>query len=910
MQLLTLLSLLVPSSAYAVEVTGQIRGETVDTDGLSVPGVTIVVTSPNVQGAPTATTDDDGRFFFPGLPPGTYIVTATKSAFLPYKATGILVVTGSAAYLKIEMRPATGSAEIYVTEEAPAVDTQRVFSGAVLSRETMRDIPNAGRDYQSVTAYAPGVVGSGNARVRGSFDDSNQFYLDGVNNTDPITGTFSQNMNYDAIEEVQVVTGGMDAEYGRSLGGAVNVVTRSGGNEYHGDLQLLYSNQAMRVFKPLEGETNDSEYQNQSAAINLGGPIKKDTLWFFGSLQGDLYVNATPVDAAVGRPEDQPMEPRRWRSGYLFGKLTWRPDPAHRIWLQAQGDPTFIKNVEQDPYTLPAGETIQTQGGFALQAGHIWTQGDKGILQTQLYFQKSAINYYSVECEGKSGDGLAQCIRDLPDPWQGANPGDFNGGQYPYGYLGKRYRASVTASYTRFLDFLGHHQLKIGIQGERLQSDDIFPGVTDWVLKTTPEGGDPTDTSAYENAYLIAYDSELESHLVGYLFSAYIQDVWNPIDRLTLRPGLRFDYALLNNDVNQTAFATGTVAPRIGAAFDLTNDGKTNAHAYYGRFYDSGFLAVSDLLHQNSQGYSYYQWNPDTQGWGSEPIFSYASSNLIYDDLKNPWSDEFDVGLARDLGDGWGVDVTFTYEYSQNFWEDDEVNLIWNAEGTDVIGYRTGTSDVIFRIRTPDEAINQYTGLEISFSRQFSDNFAIMGSYTWSRAYGTNDSQFATGVFDNPEQVEYETGLLSFDRTHAVKILGSMRDPRALKLGEKAALGYLYGWNYFLASGYPYRPVYYNEYYGDWYNYQNALDNSYRLPARSQLDLKAGLTLSVGKTSWDLTAECFNVLNDRTVLSVDTTYGNETGDGVYTDEDGNILFGRPLTRQNPRYFQVGLRGEF
>ena len=909
-----LLALSTSSPALAVEVTGQIRGQVVDPSGIGIPAISVVASSPGLMGSSTATTDDDGYYRIPALPPGQYAIEVKVDGFFPYRATGILVVTGQSAELKVNLQPASGSASVDVVAAKPVVDTHKTSSGAVLSRESMRDIPNSGRDYQSLTGFAPGVVGSGNANVRGSFDNSNQFYLDGVNNTDPITGTFSQNMNYDAIEEVQVVTGGMDAEYGRSLGGAINIVTRSGGNEFHGDAQLLYSSAPLRLAKPLDGEVF-GEYQNQSLALNLGGPVVKDKLWFFASLEGALFLKAADVDPSVGRPADQPLEARDWKSLYWFGKLTWQPSGKNRVWLQAQGDPTWIKNVEQDPYTLPNGESNWRQGGFSISAGDLFTPSAQSVIQTQAYFQKSDLIYYAKDCESAKGDeALASCIRGLEDPWDSWNPDEFSSGDSPYGEISHRYRASLQSNWTQFFSLLGEHQTKIGAQGEYLVTDDQFPGIKDWTFKANPEGGDVTDTSAYEPLYQIRYDNEQKVHLSGLLVSAYAQDVWNPIPRLTIRPGLRFDYSALNNDLGELAFSKATLAPRLGLAGDVTGDGKTSVHGYYGRFYDSGFLSVSSLLHRQSQGYSMYAWdasaNDGAGDWGTEPVSSYAPYNVISDDLKAPHSDEFDVGLSRDLGAGWAIDLTGTYERAQNFWEDDEVNAIWNSDGTDVVGFRNGQNESIYRIRTPDESFTEYTSLELSIARQFSDGFSVLGSYTWSRAYGTNDAQFATAVFDNPEQAPYETGLLSFDRTHSVKLIGSMRDPDPIKLSDSVQLGYLYGWNFYVVTGAPYNKVYYDNYNQGWDLLRAPTDGTYRMAAESQLDIKLGITLAVKKTTWDITAEIFNLFNERGVTSIETTYGSDSGSGVYTDEDGNPIFGNPITRQAPRYMQLGLRGEF
>lgn len=901
---LTLLALLAVESAWAVEVTGQIRGQVVDADGLPIPGVTVTVTSPNYQGGATSTSNEDGAFRFPALPPGEYKVEAQKAGFLPYRATGLLVTAGGTATLEVGLKLAVQGEELTIEEVRPAIDTQKVQTGAVLTRETLRDIPNRGRSYQSATAIAPGVVGSGNANVRGSHEDGNQFYVDGVNNTDPMTGTFSQNMNFDAIEEIQIITGGMDAEYGRSLGGAINVVTRSGGNELHGDVQYLHSDKYLQAYPLLEGELEQPEFMENGLALNLGGPILKDRLWFFASLQGDLKTNYPTPDPDLVRPDGQDVAPRIWRSGYWFGKLTWRANDQNRIWFQAQGDPTYIKNVEEyygSLYTLPAGETIQEQGGYLLSLGHLMTPSEKQLLQTQVFFQRSNIAYYPVQCEGQVSD-LQGCLDEHDaDRWLAWDPDAFNAGMFPYAYTSSRYRISGQTAFTQYATLLGEHAFKAGVNGEYLVNQDTFPGYGDMVFKTrhTSTGDvDPADTENYENAYIYRQDGDLFTNLNGLLISGFIQDVWNPIERLTIRPGVRVDYSALNDDTGSLAWSSVTFAPRFGATFDVTNDGRTSAHAFYGRFYDSGFLAVSDMLHKKAQGYGYYPWDTETQTWSEEAAFSGGSVNLIHDDLDNPYSDEFDVGIGRDVGGGWGLDATFNYEYSASFWDDDEVNLIWNADGTDVVGYRNGTNEAIYRIRTAEELYIEYTSLELTANKQFDENVGVVASYTWSRAFGNKsgtDGVSASGNLDIPEQAAFEEGLLSHDVTHQIKLAGSARDPDAFRITDNFGIGLLAGWNFQMSSGSPYQPVYYNTYYDDWMNTHESNDGTYRLPAYSRTDLKGGITFAVAKTTWDLTVECFNVFNDRTVVDVETTAES---------------FGTPLSRQTPRYFQFGLRGEF
>ena len=238
------------SEAQAADLAGQIRGRVLDTDGTAVPGTLLTVTSPTMIGPRQAETNEDGEFLLTQLPTGEYRVEAVKPGFNTWATQGVRVSPGGTTTLTVTLALAQGGEVIIITDTPPVVDVEKVRGGVNLTSAQLRDLPTAGRDYQSVVAVTPGVVGSGNANMRGGMDSANQFYLDGVNITDPVTNTFSMNMNYDAIQELQVITGGMDAEYGRSLGGAVNIVTKSGSNELEVLGSVFYSDENFELYKP------------------------------------------------------------------------------------------------------------------------------------------------------------------------------------------------------------------------------------------------------------------------------------------------------------------------------------------------------------------------------------------------------------------------------------------------------------------------------------------------------------------------------------------------------------------------------------------------------------------------------------------------------------------------------------
>ena len=220
------IALLFSGTANAQQ-TGTIKGVTLDDGGLEIPGVTITISSDNlIGGAQQKITDDQGRFFFTKLPAGIYLVRAEMPGFATKEYPNIQVLIGKTVPLTIEMVVQSAELEIIVEEERPAIDTEQVARSTVLTKDFLERVPT-GRDYLQALQAAPGVIGTGNANMAGAAYNENTYMIDGINVTDPVTGTFSLNFNFDAIEQLEVITGAFDAEYPTNLGGIVNKIGRA-----------------------------------------------------------------------------------------------------------------------------------------------------------------------------------------------------------------------------------------------------------------------------------------------------------------------------------------------------------------------------------------------------------------------------------------------------------------------------------------------------------------------------------------------------------------------------------------------------------------------------------------------------------------------------------------------------------
>ncbi len=899
MLILAPLALTAGPDAYAL-TTGNIKGMTVDEGGLSIPGVNITLTSENmIGGARQATTDANGRFIFAGLAPGIYEVTAEKPGFSTVRNPGITVLIGRDVRLVIEMPLEGMGDEIVVTDSKPTIDTESTSKGEVLSKEFLDRVPT-GRNYQSAVSAAPGVIGGGNPNVGGANYNENSYLIDGINITDPVTGTFSLNFNFDAIEQLEVLTGAFDPEYPQNLGGVINIVTETGGNTLEFDTSLWGSsaNWSPKIDARYSADGAelaptgfDSQYSNYQLNAKISGPIIRDKAWFIVS-----YSTERSLIANVGIDL-----PRDYEGHYIYTKLTFQPNPSHRLSLIGQSDPTTIDNTNQsDRFVQPSAQSRQAQGGWLLSPQWDWYINPEVFVETKATIQKSFINASSVPCTHNKDLGYNPCepgevenSTDLYTPGRIGLNNAFDRDNTVFFQFDDRWRYRFESKLSVLQrELAGTHDIKMGVEGDYL--------FWNWIVGVNGNAyyydlnlvySDPDTLSNY---YYAETTNPFHLQQRALHFGGFVQDVYKPVDNLTFRYGVRYDWADNRNDQDISVIRLGVFGPRFYVAWDPWGDEKTVIRGGYGRFNSLGNLGLANLLSSSNIGQKFYVGEV-FGNYFSEPgqmAFDVPIENLTTaaDYITAPHSDEVTIGAQRELVQDLAFGSSFTAKFTRNNFAQDETNVIWDEDGFSQLGYRNGESDLYYRLRTPTVARRDYYQTDVQLAKNFADRWLMQSTYSYVISRGTIlDSNSAS--LSIPSQLEYAYGNLSTDIRHQVKINAAYdipNDPWTTTIGT--SLQYY--------SGYPVSRYYYSAAFGQAYILQAPQGTYDRLEPEYYLNFQVQQNFDVRKGQLVATAMLLNAINAQQATSV-------SGSALYYDNRWIIT-----TRQTPMQLQLSIGYEF
>ena len=685
-----------------------------------LPGVTVSVTGPNIPRAQTTTTSDSGTYRITNLPPGTYDVTFELSGFRSIALRGIRISVGGVVEHNVGLEISQLSETVNVTAETPVVDTTSNEVGTTFGNEWIENAPSRRFGFYDLVAQAPGSVkgGDGSAAAErrtmvfgGSFDE-NAFQLDGVNVTDNFFSEGFSEPNPDAIEEVEVLSLGAPAEYGNVMGAVYNIVTKQGTNSFHGDASYFFqsndltSNNTRDITLP-NGVFADACSDNPDArcpwtrgdyyevTAQLGGPIVKDKLWFFGSYghQQDEFttigVNSALPGSALNTSKDR----------YLF-KATWQLAQNHRL----------VANFHYDKQPRDQGYSFDETPSTA------WTRTQKAPTPGAAY-SATLSNRTTLDIRYS---GFYGSVTGFPtDPDQplseprilNGDTGLITGGHY-YWYTYDADRTTATGKITHHADdFMGaDHDFHFGVQYNQAGVSGIY-GYNDFVYTYLANG----QTYGYANVRQpFSYGARIRN------LGAFVDDSVRIGDRLTLSLGIRFDtskaFSPSQEELDDDAQPTGTsfpradhftwksVSPRLGLNWKVTADGKTVIKSHWGRYHPQ--ITTGEFANVIGPSIKpYFQGTYDAATGEITDLFLTSSSeNLSVDpDYHSPRTDQFLLGGERELPGRFGVQLNYVRKWGRDFaaWRDVVGSYVQVPVVDDQGEGQTGRTLDIFRLTSP-----------------------------------------------------------------------------------------------------------------------------------------------------------------------------------------------------------------
>jgi hypothetical protein len=770
-----------PLLAQAVQ-TSALTGTVKDSTGAVLPGVTVNVSSPQqIGGVQTSVSDSQGIYRFPALRPGVYEMETTLTGFRTVKRSDVVLALGTTTTIDVTLAVASVSETVQVTGESPVVDVKSSASNTQLSTEMLQNLPT-GRFQPDIINLTPGV--NSNVAFGGS-QSSNALLMDGVDVSDPEGGTPWSFFNYNWIEQVQIVSLGANAEYGQFTGVAANSIIRSGSNKFNGLVEYLterknwiadnttsLSPELQKTFTPREIKS----YWDTTAQI--GGPIVKDTLFFFSGFQ---YFNRQDRPAGYSGDFTSEKDPR------TMNKLTWAVSPN----VRAEG---FVEWDKYDIEGRGASARRPTTAVTALEPSPEWNWNG------QVTWTINAKMMLNVRNGGYTGyfpvEPTPPNTRSGPYPHYDPIP-DVYTVNVPYFGQFDRTRNVTAATLTRYADnFAGKaHEFKFGFEFERskIRNESGYPGGRYYY----DYGGAPYLAFLWDG-YVVDATAQRTS--------LYAQDTWTVTDRLTVNPGIRLDVNRGSVPAGQV-LSNSALAPRVGLAFDVMGDHRTVARAHYGRYYDAllgGQFEFMDLSQQHpkitAEVLGPNRFNEIDR---RDP----ASNVGIDPNIRQSYLDQFLVGLERELFPNFSttvqyirrnfrdfmgfVDTGSTYAPVQQRDPGADGRLGTSDDGALLTVYnKTNPGHEFLLFTNPDNAFRDYDAFQLIGTKRYSNNWQAQISYTWSHARGTVDNRGGTnsggggnqglgqtGGFANPNHGINIDGHMRFDPTNALKIDGTYRVP-------------------------------------------------------------------------------------------------------------------------------------
>ncbi|HEY0159302.1 MAG TPA: TonB-dependent receptor [Thermoanaerobaculia bacterium] len=966
--------LLVPVALFAQSSTGSISGTIVDDSGGALPGVTVTATNAATGATRTAVTNGSGKYQLALLPPAAYDVTATLDGFQPVRRGNVTVNIGTDATLNLTLQVGV-SETVTVLAAAPLIEAERTQVSSVVNEVAIENLPVNGRNFIDFVLTTPGVVRdvrAGDISFAGQRGTLNSLVIDGANNDNTFfgqslgrtgSGRAPYQFSQDAVQEFQVNSNAYSAEYGRAGGAVINVVTKSGTNDFSGSLFYFLRDKRFNANDYINEINNraKSPYHYDQYGVSAGGPIVQDRHFFFFNYDAQRNDLPNPVVLGGGRvlairnPDDQ--------RGYDL--------------LLARGQ-DYVRRQDQDVYLLKTDHEILSSAHLALRYNRqefVGKNYENGSLTNSVeHTGNSLVNTDTLSAVFSSTHGGSFFNEVRGQYAKDREPGmaNFSGPEAEIFHDGsvvlrvgqntfsprettiKRYQIADTATY-----MLNDHTFKAGFD---VSKDDIlnyFPGNFAGSFRFNSLADFANNKPArYFQAFAGPGTSGATTQPDITEYGLFLQDEWHLNPAVTVTAGLRYDLQSIaqpdvyNSDPELVAAGidttlvpedTNNFGPRVGVAWTPGATGRTVVRAGYGIFYGRTPAIMIGTAHSNNGinvqtlDFTGAAMPAYPNNFSSIPTGGAARTPtiLVFDkDYENPQVHQGSAGIEHGLTDDILVGVTYQYVKGEDLSRSTDINIsnpvtvTANIKGGGTASYTrySGRPFTHFAriIEFQSSARSRYDGLTLDLQKRFTHNWQARLAYTYSTV--KDDKPDATAVVPGTDDAKFisDPGNFSRDYTygdndvrHRVVLSGvwSLDSySRGINSGVLRALAS--GWTFSgIASyqtGQPFTPTVSFDLNNDG-NASNDIApgyrrNSQRLPSQFSVDPRITRDIDLGAARIQLIAEAFNVFNRSNVSNVNRGFYSYSASA--NELTPLATYGVPTVSAGPRIVQLAARVSF
>ena len=761
-------------NTWSQEVTGGLEGRVLNPQGEALAAVNITIRGASLQGVRSATSDEQGYFRVPALPVGSYTVKISHPAHQGVTYEDVSIRLGNTTTLgEVRLQlPTVEMPEIVVSGKRALIDPTSTTLGANLEARTYEALP-VDRNFRSIITLIPQANASflgDEVNISGSTGLANAYFIDGINVTDPFMGFAkvgaSTDLPYNFVKEIQIKSGGYEAEFGRSFGGIANVITYSGENDFHGTIFGFFTDHGLAgEYRRGAIEENVGDFSTYDMGFSLHGPVVRDKLWFFAAYNPN-FGNRDIDIPGLGEHNDTKT------SHLLSGKLTWQAGQNTNLVFTVLGDPSRHQRIGTT-FDFPTPSKLENVDPFLgdLKVGGVnLSLKGRHIVGERLFLDASISRFDRNE-------------NDVPDTERGRNEpifADFTTGIWSGGYGRVLENHSIrTASQFSGSLFLGNHTLKAGVEYEDNSLDQVFTN------RTGADGQQPgiflrTGASSYTGIF-----SHRDVNVHNRVLSGFAQDSWLVGNRLRLNAGFRWDgQYLVGSDGKVAQPITDGYQPRVGLIYQPGALGSQKLFGSYGRFYEPIPTGLSSFFHVQSVYHILrYDQNPLTDPTVKDTFDAGQTIVPELEGLEGQHFDEFTLGYERGMGNDFKFGVRGVYrnlrQVIESGFDSDKDKFVIGNPGK-------GPLNFLPRLK------RRYTALELTLEKWGGSRSNFMASYVLSRSHGNYSGLFESELGREAphgssqysrEQLGNRTGLLPNDRTHVFKFFGSYRFDVGLTAG-------------------------------------------------------------------------------------------------------------------------------